>query len=272
MVDQKKKILMLHGYVQSDRIFKAKTGGLRKALNRLGFELFYPCGPELVGKKELISNNSSEDLAKKYNTTNDGEDLFGWWKKNASATTISSDYEIDQSTFDYLRNYIIKNGPFEGIMGFSQGSGLAGYLLTDLNKILNLSENEQPKLNFFVSFSGFRLEPEKYQVSYNVNPISIPTLHVKGEIDTLVTEKRSSGLFNSCSEEIRTYLVHPGGHFVPNSKQFISQVCGWVQAHTSVNTTATVVNKPVEKAKTSRLEQPDIGHDLLDMIDSLGKL
>ncbi|CCE63970.1 hypothetical protein TPHA_0G01330 [Tetrapisispora phaffii CBS 4417] len=224
----KKKILMLHGYMQSDRIFKAKVGGLRKKLKKLGYDAMVPCAIEVAGIKD--SDPDAADVAKKLNTSDaDHNKLYGWYIKNGPPTAVNGDYEIKQQTFDYLRDYIIENGPFEGIMGFSQGAGVAGYLLTDFYNILNLTEEQQPPFKFFVAFSGFRLEPDQYQQTYLDNLITTPSLHVIGELDTLVTEERSSSLFNACAEGSKTQLVHPGGHFVPSSNPFQTQICNWIQ-------------------------------------------
>ncbi|EDO15137.1 hypothetical protein Kpol_413p12 [Vanderwaltozyma polyspora DSM 70294] len=271
----KKKVLMLHGYVQSDKIFRAKTGGLRKPLSKLGYDFYFPCGPEHIGQKELKADDDTEDISKKYNTSNTGEDLYGWYKKVGSPTDITGDYEIKPDTIKYLHDYIVENGPFDGIIGFSQGSGVAGYLLTNFNEILGLTEEEQPEFKFFISFSGFRLEPERFQDSYNNSKIKTPTLLVKGELDTLVTEKRSDTLYEACDESSRTWLVHPGGHFVPSAKPIISQICNWVQAQgmdgSSSNIDTSLTKTKIE-TKASNSNIPDLDDDLLDMIDSMGKI
>lgn len=58
-MSEKKKVLMLHGFVQSDKIFSAKTGGLRKNLKKLGYDLYYPCAPHSIDKKRY-SNQSQK--------------------------------------------------------------------------------------------------------------------------------------------------------------------------------------------------------------------
>lgn len=79
-----KKILMLHGFVQSDRIFSAKTGGLRKALKKMGYELDYPCAPILVDKSSLMSSSSQKEVeasvAKQFNTDLGGRK--GWFRES----------------------------------------------------------------------------------------------------------------------------------------------------------------------------------------------
>lgn len=268
MGQSRKKILMLHGFVQSGKIFSSKTGGLRKSLNKLGFDLYYPTAPLVVTKEELIAihninkdSDKQSDVASEFNTTNDSADEYtGWWKRKSQD---KKDFDIEQHVFSYLHDYVTENGPFEGIIGFSQGAAFAGYLLTNFNKLLSLTEENQPPFKFFVAFSGFRLEALHLQELYEEYPITVPSLHVLGEQDTVVTESRVLSLYNSCQKEDRILLRHPGGHFVPNSKKFVAQVCNWIQMiDKEPNETHS------EKNKINPM-QPDLADDLLDTIDSM---
>lgn len=274
MEKAKRKVLMLHGFVQSGKIFSSKTGGLRKSLTKLGYELYYPTAPILVSKRNLIAAHGSNeehddslpDLASEFNTLNTTNEIYGWWTRKGPDMM---DYEIEEGTIDYLRNYIIENGPFQGIVGFSQGAGLAGYLLTNFNELLNLTKEQQPDFKFFISFSGFKLEPERFQESYSMNLIRVPSLHVQGELDTVVVESRLVQLYDSCQKDNRMLLKHSGGHFIPNSKAFVTQVCNWLQM-TSENMPAS--SRTITSSSRTDSEKPSLDDDLLNMIDSLGKI
>lgn len=274
MEKTKRKVLMLHGFVQSGKIFSSKTGGLRKNLTKLGYELYYPTAPILVSKRNLVAahvsneehNDSLLNLASEFNTLNTTNEIYGWWMRKGPDMI---DYEIEEGTIDYLRSYIIENGPFQGIIGFSQGAGLAGYLLTNFNELLNLTKEQQPDFKFFISFSGFKLEPERFQESYSMNLIRIPSLHVQGELDTVVVESRLVQLYDSCQKDNRMLLKHSGGHFIPNSKAFVTQVCNWLQM-TSKNMPAS--SRTMTSSSRTDSEKPSLDDDLLDMIDSLGKI
>lgn len=255
-----KKVLMLHGYAQSDSIFYGKTGGFRKNLSKLGYELYYPCAP---AKVPGIDISNEDDFASVYNTTAGTSDIYGWWLKHPD-----DQYKVPQETADYLRDYIIENGPFHGIVGFSQGAGYGGYLCTDIRGLLNLSLDEQPDLEFFISFSGFRLQPEWFQEQYDKHEITVPSLHVQGELDTVVEEQRVLSLYYSCSNDTKTMLKHPGGHFVPNSKSFVNKVINWLQ----------VVAKPETEqikhgpSQPKSFNEPQLDDDLLSVIDGMGKI
>ncbi|CAI4769224.1 ADI_G0057990.mRNA.1.CDS.1 [Saccharomyces cerevisiae] len=266
-MSEKKKVLMLHGFVQSDKIFSAKTGGLRKNLKKLGYDLYYPCAPYSIDKKALFQSESEKgrDAAKEFNTSATSDEVYGWFFRNPESF---NSFQIDQKVFNYLRNYVLENGPFDGVIGFSQGAGLGGYLVTDFNRILNLTDEQQPALKFFISFSGFKLEDQSYQKEYH-RIIQVPSLHVRGELDEVVAESRIMALYESWPDNKRTLLVHPGAHFVPNSKPFVSQVCNWIQGITSKEGQEHNAQPEVDR---KQFDKPQLEDDLLDMIDSLGKL
>ena len=254
-----KKILMLHGYAQSDSIFYAKTGGFRKNLAKLGYELCYPCAPIKIKGADI---RDIGDIASTFNTNSGTDEIYGWWAK-----TVNDQYKISPETLEFLKDYVLKNGPFEGLIGFSQGAGFGGYLCTNFNELLDFTKEQQPDLKFFISFSGFRLYPEWFQEQYEKYPITLPSLHVQGELDTVVEESRVMRLYNACESQSRTMLKHPGGHFVPNSKGFVTKVINWLQAVDRGS--GTEVEK---EEKCADLSTPQIDSDLLDIIDGMGKI
>ncbi|AMD18564.1 HBL338Wp [Eremothecium sinecaudum] len=247
-----KKILMLHGYAQSQEIFRSKTGGLRKALEKLGYELYYPQGPLEIEHVDYGSGNDDNELA-----VNGKTDRHGWWRRDATGF-----FTIKQATLDYLHDYIIDKGPFEGVIGFSQGAALAGYLCTDVRGILGLTSDMQPDFKFLVNFSGFKLEPEIYAAKFK-EPLKIPSLHVVGELDTIVLQERTMALYDACHVDSRTLLKHTGGHFVPNSKNFVAKVTNWLKC---MNAEPSSVPKTVVPKTTSRSGPQS---DLLDIMASL---
>jgi dihydrofolate reductase len=224
-----KKILLFHGYAQSANIFSAKTGGLRKSLQKQGYETIYVNAPLLLQGDQL---HSSSDL-----------ELYGWWPYG------HPDYDMapaEQTIKDELSKHDLKD--IEGIIGFSQGAGLSGYLSARYTEFI-------PDLKWAIYFSGFKLLPEKYHHHYEPS-IALPTLHVIGELDTVVEEGRSLKLFNSCDESNRLLLKHQGGHFVPNSKGFVTQVINWITS--------------IEQEKPEEMREEDL-EDMFDAIDNLGK-
>ncbi|CCE63893.1 hypothetical protein TPHA_0G00570 [Tetrapisispora phaffii CBS 4417] len=213
-----KKILMLHGLGQSGEYFCSKTKGFRQALENEGYELVYATAPNCY---------TPADMPDEYSEVLEGHDddrVHAWIEDDKNNNT----YKLPQSTFDYLHDLVIQEGPFIGVVGFSQGAGVAGYLATNFNELLNLTDEQQPLLKFIMLFSGFRLLPQQYQAQYDNNLITIPTLHVQGTLDTITEFSRVEELYNSCDMQKRTFLKHGGGHYIPNSKGFLKKVTEWL--------------------------------------------
>ncbi|CCD27288.1 putative serine hydrolase NDAI_0K00970 [Naumovozyma dairenensis CBS 421] len=218
-----KKILMLHGLAQSGEYFASKTRGFRTELEKQGYQLCYATAPNKYPAPDFDINLDDLDGT---SLPSESNEILAWLQKNPSDDT----YKLPDTTISYLHDYIIANGPFHGIVGFSQGAGVAGYLLTDFNGLLHLNETEQPPLEFFMSFGGFRFKPGCYQKQYDENPIKVPSLHVYGDLDTITEPEKVQSLLKSCTEGTATYLTHPGGHFVPNSRGFLKKVVTWLDS------------------------------------------
>ncbi|SMN22089.1 similar to Saccharomyces cerevisiae YOR280C FSH3 Putative serine hydrolase [Maudiozyma saulgeensis] len=218
-----KRILMLHGLAQTGPYFNSKTRNFRTALEGLGYELFYPTAPNRYPAADIPT-----DLLDSVATEPNSNEVVAWIENDE----VNHTYFLPKTTINFLHDYVCENGPFEGVVGFSQGAGVAGYLMTDFNGLLGLTSEEQPTLKFFMSFSGFRFVPETYQEQYNNHIIAIPSLHVKGELDTVTEPWKIESLYNSCLEDSRTILMHGGGHFVPNARGFVKKVVDWLQTVT----------------------------------------
>lgn len=248
------KLLCLHGFAQNGPLFAAKALGLRKALKKAGVETVFLNGAvgltpaDLPFEALLVGGDSS------------GKDYRAWW-------TLGDEYDMEPA-LAAVKQCVEEQGPFDGVMGFSQGAGFAAAVVKRMAEW-----GHAPRCALF--YSGFRLKPEAYQWVY---PVTVPLLHVIGELDTVVSEERSMGLVEACEAGTATVLKHPGGHFVPNTKPLINQVVGFVMSHFKEEQgVEPAVDKPAaDKPAADKLAADklaaDISKDLLDAIDSLGKL
>lgn len=214
-----RKVLMLHGIAQSGEIFSHKTKGLRTELEKLGFELCYATANNTMSPAD-VPDGASDDVV-----ASGVSDVLTW----VHSDPAKGDYEVLPSTLKYLHQYVVDNGPFEGLIGFSQGAGVGGYLMTDFNGLLGLTPDQQPAFKFFIAFSGFKFQLTRYQKQYADHPISVPSLHVQGELDTVTESEKVQALYEACTPETRTFLKHAGGHYVPNSRGFSKKVVAWLE-------------------------------------------
>jgi hypothetical protein len=84
------------------------------------------------------------------------------------------------------RNGTDDEGPFVGIIGFSQGAAVAALvagMLEGGSRQTLFERIQHPPVKFLVSFSGFRMRFEKYDQFY---PVHTPSLHVIGTLVCIV--------------------------------------------------------------------------------------
>lgn len=206
------KILFLHGFTQSGSLFAKKASGLRKQLKKAGFETVFLDAPVKLQPSDLL-HPISEDSQQ--------EEMLAWWSHNESNPKF---YKLDDA-IDAVKTCVAKDGPFVGLVGFSQGSGLVGVLASRWKELIDA---EHP-LKFAVLYSGFKLVPEEYQKFYSA-PIDVPSLHIFGSLDSVVAEERSEALADSFVNA--NILRHPGGHYVPNTKSQVAQVVAFIAHNT----------------------------------------
>lgn len=137
----------------------------------------------------------------------------------------------------------------DGVVGFSQGGFVASLLAAVLENDRKLppppaeagnakahdnswattlrEANGGKALKFAVVYSGFFAPQPDLAWLYEPNKITTPTLHYIGSLDTVVEEGRSRGLVARCEEPV--VVVHPGGHYVPVSKEWVNPLVGFVR-------------------------------------------
>jgi predicted esterase len=207
------RILCLHGYVQNGNMFAKKTSAIRKALDKMGFETVYLTGPVKIEVSDLsfeVNNEGGREI----------DNMRSWWPNSESNPEHLT---IDMALDEIIAN-IDQEGPFVGVLGFSQGAALAAILCQIIHTV---HESQQP-LKFGLFYSGFRSRLPAY-AKYYERPISVPSIHVIGTLDTVVEEERTMKLYDACEPSKRVLLTHPGGHFVPNAKDILTKVVAFVQ-------------------------------------------
>jgi pimeloyl-ACP methyl ester carboxylesterase len=106
-------------------------------------------------------------------------------------------------------------GPYDGIMGFSQGAAF-GALLSAMSE----SEETLKQLRFAVLISGFVPRAKDLQSRYfdaQLPKFKLPSLHIIGETDVIIKPDKSQQLVERF--ERASVLRHGGGHFVCGNRQ-----------------------------------------------------
>ncbi|OAL56680.1 hypothetical protein IQ07DRAFT_581991 [Pyrenochaeta sp. DS3sAY3a] len=275
------KLLMLHGYTQSGPLFQAKTGALRKTLQKAfpaGIELVYPTAPiRLTPADESFLSNAQGNGNGNGSANGEEEqqiEAFAWWRRTnnppntttAANGSTSSDKKASVEPYTYtgldiglahLAAILTAQGPFDGVIGFSQGGACAAMLAALLEPgrrdAFARKEKEggmrfptsfeadadthgdvpivHPPLKFAVSYSGFAaLGTSAYTAFYDPK-IATPVLHFLGTQDVVVEEARSLALVKACAHGGERYVVyHPGGHFLPSTqKASVNALVGFIK-------------------------------------------
>lgn len=200
-------------------------------------------------------------------TTPEAEDIdaWAWWRRD----DVNGTYTHLSTGLDSLASVLKTQGPFTGVIGFSQGGAAAAMLASLLEpereaafgklasgggilyptSFLNtqgeydsqdaegqkerIEEKKKihPPLKFAVSYSGFAAPNPIYAAFYDP-PLTTPMLHFIGSLDTVVEESRSLRLVQACGggdKAANRAVYHPGGHFLPAQKQFLNVLVGFLK-------------------------------------------
>ena len=181
----------------------------------------------------------------------DTVEAYGWWR-HADRSQPPEYIGLDDG-LQTVAQTLIAEGPFDGVVGFSQGAALAAMVasllgsadrseafrrLNSLNPLAipfpsSFRDIEHPPLKFCVVYSGFVARGERYHAFYEPH-ISTPSCHFVGSLDNVVEESRSRLLIEAFGGEEQAQVVyHPGGHFLPNSKQFLNVLVGFIKSSVS---------------------------------------
>lgn len=259
---------MLHGYTQSGTLFRAKTGALAKAITK-AFPLHtvsfsYPTGPLRLNPFDVPGYDNNANTT---DNTKDDSETYGWFRRPATEPPTYKGIEDGLASIAAL---LKAEGPFDGVVGFSQGACLAFIVasLLEVNRkesfdaaiktdgvqfpesFLPENTGNQPPLKFAIVYSGFKAADPRWGAVYDVQrPVATPVLHVMGTLDALVTEARSRELIDACAgdpEQEGKVVFHPGGHFVPSQKTYLEAAVGFIRRSLEGDTKKEEVEERVE--------------------------
>ncbi|KAG9077350.1 hypothetical protein FS749_010772 [Ceratobasidium sp. UAMH 11750] len=208
------RVLALHGYAQSAEIFKKKMSAIRKSCGK-NIEFVFLDAPILLQPADMPQSASAQALDTIQAPPDEPElQPRAWWRANREKT----EYYGVSATVAYLRNYL-KDQRFNGVLGFSQGAGMAAALAAMLERpesyptIMVDGKAPHPPLEFCILVSGFKPVDKEIGPLFNM-PLKTPSLHILGRNDVIVSLERGRTLVDAC--ENPRLEEHEGGHFVPS--------------------------------------------------------
>lgn len=124
-------------------------------------------------------------------------------RRTASGTTT---YEGLGASLRAIEAACETEGPFDGILGFSQGGTVAAIAMA--------TPGLGARFAFGIFVSGMKSRAEE-TAGLDFGSVRAPTLHIFGRNDQVVPNSVSEELFNAMSSSERTRETHAGGHVVP---------------------------------------------------------
>ena len=107
--------------------------------------------------------------------------------------------------------FLLSQGPYDGIIGFSQGGAMASGMIGLQERGLALTGI--PALRCLVAIGSFRAGAAHFAPAFQGGPLSCPALLFAGDRDKTV--KPSETLALAASFAGCTFVSHPGGHEIP---------------------------------------------------------
>lgn len=117
-------------------------------------------------------------------------------------------------------------GPFDGVLGFSQG-GVFASILGAMGATRAEEAPELHSLRFAVMFSAFPSRAAIHTGLWYTRDVPLKSLHVWGERDSIVPPVASEAL-RARFRDAETVL-HPGGHVVPGAREPLDAVRAFVE-------------------------------------------
>lgn len=164
--------------------------------------------------------------------------------------SIDGIYPGLDTSLECISSILKSSGPFDGIIGFSQGAALAIMIASLLEENRKesfdrlqvtggiphpnaFSARYHPPLKFVVCISGYAASHSTYRAFYNP-PIETSVLQFLGSMDTIVDENTSLKLIQCCggpeNETTPAVLRHPGGHTVPGGKRELVPIALFIKS------------------------------------------
>lgn len=207
-ISDKLRILAIHGYAQSESVFKGKLGSLRKGFKK-EIDFTFITAPHKVPMEINFADRGGDLDAEGY----------GWWFNTEDhyfrAIEPSNLCVGFEDSLTLVEKTFREKGPFDGILGFSQGAAFATILCAMQQKKLL-----QINFEFAIIISGFKSLCAPHAVYYD-EQINIPSLHIYGLSDQVIPREVTEELCELFTN--KKILTHEGGHYIPGKKEIYKE-------------------------------------------------
>jgi len=257
------RILCLHGFRQTARNFQGRTSALRRRLKQVAEFVFIDAPHTLPDIYKSTSTDQQEKTTLKIENEDSGAPLSiksngassspsdtsihnqweqkrlrrGWLlspEQYNAPNSIPQNEDLDDEQYhrqiaglkeslDIIDNVLDTQGPWDGILGFSQGASIASLLAAR-----ECRERTKRRFKFAISCSGYSspLLSDKEQE----RTISMPSLHVYGATkqDRQISQPESKSLWEQFDATKRVLLRHNAGHVIPSTRLAAARIAEFI--------------------------------------------
>ncbi|KAK9673374.1 hypothetical protein RND81_12G163600 [Saponaria officinalis] len=233
---KKLRILCLHGFRQNASSFKGRTASLAKKLKSMAELVFVNAPHELpfiYQSTNFLNDSISSPPQHEPPPTGTCNKKYAWLVSPDFRSKKENDWEKISTPFDplqyqhqtegveeslsFLKSVFAKEGPFDGVLGFSQGAAMTALLCAQKSK--NVSGLN---FRFVIMCSGFAINLE----GYSEGSLTCPSLHVfgAGGGDRQISSSFSRDLASFFEDGCRVIIEHDSGHIIPTRPPYIDEV------------------------------------------------
>jgi predicted esterase len=201
--ETKKRILCLHGGMQSGAILSNKISGARRKLAR-EYDLHFLDAP-IVVLENSISSSSTETTGPQ----------LAWWTRNEHGKHM-----LVQEAFEYVVQQT-KGESYDVLLGFSQGGVLATALALSgaIPNVRAVVTAGSPMVDEAFQVARIMANNDEATVEHGK---MIPKYHFAGETDAMVPVESTRTM---CQEGGNGVLVlHEKGHMFPTRAQYVNEM------------------------------------------------
>ncbi|CAF2475471.1 unnamed protein product [Rotaria sp. Silwood2] len=216
-VDQSKtRILVLHGFYDSAQNRQYQMRSLIKSMKDIEF-VFINAPFSFVDYGFLKSSDNSSN-----------EERYQWMSYKPEDPVTNYNYDTMKESIEYIVNYIHSNGPFNGLLGFSQGAIVCATMLLNIPNwpILPCC------IKFVILIGCPPINDETIKPileTFDRNNQLLPSLHISGMNDPLITPEMSEKAFKYFNPLVAEFYLHKGGHYCPNDSDFRQKLRDFIQ-------------------------------------------
>lgn len=216
------KVLLLHAHGMTGDAFYQRTGSIRGELKKY-------CSFATMDAPILVQPASENPATIPSSTANErarspplpcmsgGRSWydFSHYTCDPDSKVKTYQYEGVEEALDAVAAFCQSNGPFDGIMAFSQGCVIATLWLARLQREPQRLPPCMQGIKFCVLVSGLLPHDPKYRAYIEAaRPIPVASLHCFGTTDAIVPNHLTQQLASVYEPAMMQQASHDGGHVV----------------------------------------------------------